>query len=266
MEGKRRKYNNGRRHSTQTKEKAREMRAKGFTHNEIVKTLGISLGSAHLWTANVKITQEQKEAIEKRRNQHAWTAVEKAELRRRMKIIAEGNRKYDRAILLKKIKSFYRKNGRIPLKREFNMWREYRQYFLSWNDAITAAGFVSNNVIFSKRFLSSDGHVCDSFAERIVDDWLHKNHIKHRKNAPYIGTKMTVDFKVGDLFIEYFGLQGASKRYNQLIERKREFCAEHGITLLEIYPDELFAGDFRKCLGKIMRAIRVTNKTLVLSR
>jgi hypothetical protein len=52
------------------------------------------------------------------------------------------------------------------------MYREYQQRFGSWNNAIRLAGFEPNSVIFSKKFLAKDGHVCDSYAEKIIDDWL----------------------------------------------------------------------------------------------
>ncbi|GAI04393.1 unnamed protein product, partial [marine sediment metagenome] len=84
---------------------------------------------------------------------------------------------YSKKHLITKIRKFYFKNGRIPLKREFNMYREYQQRFGSWNNAIKLAGFKPNQVIFSKKFIAKDGHICDSYAEQIIDDWLFKYKI-----------------------------------------------------------------------------------------
>lgn len=265
MEGKRRKYNNGRRHSLQTKAKALEMRANGFTHREIVQELGISRGSAFLWTIDIKITEEQKIAIFKRRKNHIWSVKERKEFSKRMRLSGKRHTKYSRDILISKIKSFYKEHARIPLKRELNS-KTFRRYFGTWNTAIIAAGFEPNPILFAKRVAAADGHMCDSFAEKIIDDWFTEKGIKHERNIPYAGTKMTADFKVGNLFIEYFGLKGANEHYNSLIELKREFCRKHRITLLEIYPDELFSGDFRMYLGKIMRAVRQSNRARALSR
>ena len=74
-----------------------------------------------------------------------------------------AKKKYARDDLLRKITDFYAKNGRIPLKREFNMHREYKSRFGSWNSAIRAAGFEPNPELFAHKFKVNDGHPCDSF-------------------------------------------------------------------------------------------------------
>ena len=78
--------------------------------------------------------------------------------------------------LYKQIKEFYKKNKRIPLKREFPHYDAIRARFGTWNKAIEAAGFEPNPVMFSKKFIAKDGHICDSFSEKIIDDWLYSNN------------------------------------------------------------------------------------------
>ena len=149
--------------------------------------------------------------------------------------------KYSDEDLLDKIRDFYTQNGRIPLKREFNALRIYTIRFGSWNKAVKKAGFETNPVLFSKRFVANDGHVCDSFTERIIDNWLSANNITHERNTRYGKTKFTADFKIGsDIFIEFFGLAGVQKTYDKNIEKKRLLAKEMNCRLIEIYPNDIY--------------------------
>ncbi|MEX2054773.1 MAG: hypothetical protein WD972_01200, partial [Candidatus Andersenbacteria bacterium] len=193
-------YHNGRRHSAAIKQLARRLRAQGFTFAKIVQELGISRGTAHLWTHDIVLTSEQKEVIETARKNHpnrkrTFTIRERRAYGKRMSLI---NTKYTKQNLLKRIRDFYKEQGRIPLKREFNNFRLFSQHFGSWNKAIMAAGFEPNPEFFAKKEVARDGHVCDSFAEKIIDDWLSGHHITHQRNVRYPGTKMTADFFVED--------------------------------------------------------------------
>ena len=253
--------NNGRRHPTSVKNKAKTLRQNGFTHREIARQLGTSIATAWLWTKAIELTQEQKTAINKRKNQAAFPP----ERRKKLGDLARVNlaqywhkRTYTKEKLLRKIKDFYTLHGRIPLKREFNMYEEYRRRFGSWNNAIRFAGFEPNEVIFSRKFTAKDRHVCDSFAERIIDDWLSSHHIEHTRNIPYGSTKMTADFGVGNIRIEYFGLLGEVKGYDTIIQRKKDFCEAEGLRLIEIYPNDLFKTSvgFKRRLGSLLWHIK----------
>ncbi len=250
--------NNGRRYPQKIKLETRILRKKGWTHREIVKELGISLGSASLWAKGTILTPKQKKAIAERRNKHIWTKEERVKRGQlaRVNLSHYWKKPYSKKELLDKIRKFYLKNGRIPLKREFNMYREYQQRFGSWNNAIRLAGFEPNSVIFSKKFLAKDGHTCDSFAEKIIDDWLSKNKIRHKRNLPYPTEKMTADFSIGNVRIEYFGLRGLNKIYDQIIQIKRDICQKEKLKLIEIYPTDLFSKNFRSCLGGILKELK----------
>jgi len=121
------------------------------------------------------------------------------------------------------------------------MYREYQQRFGSWNNAIRLAGFEPSSVIFLKKFIAKDGHICDSCAGKTIDDWLDKYKTKHERNFPYSNQKMTADFTIGNVRIEYFGLRGPNKVYDQIIQIKRNICQRDGLKLLEIYPSDLFS-------------------------
>lgn len=125
---------------------------------------------------------------------------------------------------------FYGQNGRIPFKHELPHYRSIRNQFGTWNKAIKAAGFSPNPVMFAKKYIANDGHKCDSLAEKIIDDWLHKRNIFHERSVKYPGNYgLTVDFLVKTL--------------------KKKIAKKHKLNLVEIYPEDLFL-EFK--LGKIL--------------
>ncbi len=82
--------------------------------------------------------------------------------------------------------------------------------------------------------------MCDSFAEKIIDDWLFENGIEHQRHIPYGKDGMTADFKVGDIFIEFIGLEGEHPKYDCALSRKRQFYKEKGLDVIELHPSDLF--------------------------
>lgn len=153
--------------------------------------------------------------------------------------------------IIERIKSFHKQNDRIPVKKEiYGIYKPARRFFGSWNNAIKFAGFDANPVLFAKRFVAKDGHKCDSFTEKIIDDWLHDNKIAHERNFKYGDTKMTADFVIGDkIILEFFGLAGVQKNYDRLITVKRNFCKDNNLSLIELYPKDIFPNNR---LGEIL--------------
>jgi len=142
--------------------------------------------------------------------------------------------------IIKEIKEFYQNNGRIPLKREFHHYVATRLRFGTWNKAIKAAGFKPHQVLFAKKYIANDGHKCDSLAEKIIDDWLTAKKIPHQKNVFYPNSKYTTDFKVRDTFIEFFGLHGELRIYDQYMRKKLRLIQNNNLKLISIYPKDLF--------------------------
>lgn len=139
------------------------------------------------------------------------------------------------------IQKFFVENGRIPFRNEFTHARAARFRFGTWNNAIKAAGFKTNPVMFAKKYIANDGDKCDSLAEKIIDDWLNARKIKHLRNFHYPGNEgFTVDFKVGDFWIEFFGLSGQLRRYDQLKRRKLKLAKKYKLNLIQIYPKDIF--------------------------
>jgi len=250
--------NNGKRYSQKIKLKARMLRRQGWTHREIGRELGIAHSTAYYWTKEINLTLKQKKAIDERKNKRIWTEEKRVKRSRlaRVNLSRYWKKPYSKKELLDRIRKFYLKNGRIPLKREFNMYREYQQRFGSWNNAIKLAGFKPNQVIFSKKCIAKDGHACDSYAEKIIDDWLFEHRIPHERNLPYPNRKMTADFAIGNVRIEYFGLRGLNKIYDRTIQIKRDICQEGKLKLIEIYPTDLFSKSFKSCLRRVLKEFK----------
>jgi hypothetical protein len=150
--------------------------------------------------------------------------------------------KYTKEDVIQEIRNFVEENKRIPLKRErYNLYKPARFYFKTWNNAIEAAGFDPNPVMFAHRHIAKDGHTCDSLTERIIDDWLYKNKISHEVHVLYPGNKgFRCDFKVGDYWIEFFGLKGELRRYDYLKKRKIKLIKNFKLKLIEIQTKDLF--------------------------
>lgn len=149
------------------------------------------------------------------------------------------------------IKLFVDQHDRIPTKREVHdLHSSAKRAFGTWNKAIVAAGFEPNPVMFSKRFMANDGHWCDSLSEKILDDWLFSRNIFHQINYPYPGKrKLTVDFKIGDYWIELFGLTGQLKKYDQQKQEKLEIAKKFHLKLIPIHLSDIFSPD--KLVGKL---------------
>jgi len=149
--------------------------------------------------------------------------------------------KYSKSEIINTIKGFYENNKRIPLKRECHHYNAARNRFGTWNKAIESAGFESNPVIFAKKHIAEDGHKCDSFAEKIIDDWLYKRKISHKRNIKYPDNpKLTADFTTKNYWIEFFGLTGEIKEYDESIRKKQQLAEKYKLPLIAIYPKDLF--------------------------
>ncbi len=51
---------------------------------------------------------------------------------------------------------------------------------------------------------------------------------------------MTCDFKISDVWIEFFGLQGQLNHYDELVKQKKELWKERKLKTISIYPKDLF--------------------------
>lgn len=164
-------------------------------------------------------------------------------------------KRYTKQSLINEIQMFHNRYGRIPLKQEFNSRRIFRTYFGSWNNAILAAGFKPNPVYFSERVTANDGHICDSTAEQIIDDWLHKHRLEHERNNKYKASRMTADFYLPkyNKYIELFGLKGAHKHYNEGYYKKLRLIKQLNLCVIKLYLKNVTKNEFPKIIWKALR-------------
>ena len=94
--------------------------------------------------------------------------------------------------------------------------------------------------MFAEKQVSKDGHVCDSIAEMSIDDYLYERNIEHQRSVSYPEGTYTADFKIGNYLIEYFGLTGEHKRYDELRKIKQQLVRKYELNLIEIYPRDLY--------------------------
>ncbi len=51
---------------------------------------------------------------------------------------------------------------------------------------------------------------------------------------------MTADFKIRDTYVEFFGLKGQVKKYDQLVKEKEALWKVKNLKVIKIYPSDLF--------------------------
>jgi hypothetical protein len=153
--------------------------------------------------------------------------------------------------LLRIIKNSVKKFGRVPGRRDFlkGVNDACVRFFGSWNKAVSAAGFTPNRSHDNRMYKRAnakavDGHLCDSISEVLIDNWLYENNIFHEKDVHYPKTNYKADWKIvstnKQVFVEYFGLANDSPRYDRSIKEKEVLCKKQKISLIGIYPKDLY--------------------------
>lgn len=99
----------------------------------------------------------------------------------------------------------------------------------------------------ANRVVCSDGHIADSGWESQIDEWLTANAIVHEihpRTPWYTPTARSFgDFRVGDIFIEVWGIVG-SLRYEGKRAQKLTLYRQYGIELIQIFPHHILDRDF----------------------
>lgn len=91
--------------------------------------------------------------------------------------------------------------------------------------------------LFKRQHRAKDGHICDSYEECVVDNFLSDNGISHLTQVQYPNSRFKCDFVVNGVFIEYTKFKEndlAKDKYNKTLNIKREICKSNGISLIEI--------------------------------
>ena len=217
----------------------KEYRKKGFSHRDIKRELNIGLGTVFKYTKDIKISQNQHLALKQKCVDGHYFTPEQCK-KGGLNCPNKFEVKHTEEDLINFIQDFVKKKGRIPTKREASSQHPYVRIFGSWNNAIKKAGFKTNPVKFAHRHKAFDGHKCDSFTEFVIDNWLYQHKIPHQIHVPYPGSAMSSDFLINKVRVEFFGLIGQNKKYDQLFKRKMELIRKNGLKIIRIYPQDIF--------------------------
>jgi len=131
----------------------------------------------------------------------------------------------------------------------------YKSIFGDFRGALIKAKLIPENTINSKfgiMCIAKDGHFCRSMAEQKIDNWLFNNNINHEIEPFYPkheefnkNGRMRADWKIGDKYIEYFGLP-EDKKYAEKMQKKRNLAKILNLELVELFYEDLF--DINKSL------------------
>lgn len=118
-----------------------------------------------------------------------------------------------------------------------------KRLFGSWLNALVEAGVLENGVRETGRgthCVARDGHVCFSYGEKTIDDYLSSRQVSHGKEPRYPQTNYRADFHVGSYYVEYLGLAGDNE-YDRRTSEKERIARENNIPLLVLYPEDLLS-------------------------
>jgi len=121
--------------------------------------------------------------------------------------------------------------------------RRIKVLYGSWLNGLIQSGILEDGTRKGARgiqTISKDGHVCLSLGEKTIDDFLFDHGIEHEIEPKYPLGNYRGDFKVGEYFIEYFGLQG-DPDYDTRTKEKLRICQENNIKLIELYPEDIIS-------------------------
>tara|TARA_B100001123_G_C15036809_1_gene917787 strand:- start:364 stop:861 length:498 start_codon:yes stop_codon:yes gene_type:complete len=119
---------------------------------------------------------------------------------------------------------------------------------ISWFEAMYQANCLPDGTMKTPRgtkCVGKDGHICNSLDEKIIDDFMFLKKIPHEKEPFYPlhkklnpNGKKRADWRIGECFIEYFGLTG-DPTYDKKTISKIQLLYESGFDLIDIYPEDL---------------------------
>lgn len=126
--------------------------------------------------------------------------------------------------------------------------RCYDAVFGSWLEALHAAGILEGPYRQTSRgvhCIARDGHLCHSLAEKMIDDWLSDHGVPHEREPKYprhadLNPRgaLRADWKVGEKYIEYFGLAGDGE-YDRKMAAKVELARNLDLELIPLFQHQL---------------------------
>jgi len=125
----------------------------------------------------------------------------------------------------------------------FDVGRGLIKRILVENDIeIRASGYPNIS-----QFVANDGHCVKSSLELQVDNWLHQHGVDHEYEPALGNTKKKADFKVGDIYIEIWGIVG-NEKYERKKQHKLALYKKFELSLLSVYPEHFPDLNILECL------------------
>lgn len=123
-----------------------------------------------------------------------------------------------------------------------------KRHYGSWFIGLAESGALPEGVLATSRgirCISTDGHTCHSLDEQVIDNWLFAHGVSHDREPMYPphpqynpNGRRRADWRVGDTYLEYFGLVGDSN-YDAKIDEKIALACAKGIPLVALYPTDI---------------------------
>lgn len=160
---------------------------------------------------------------------------------------------YDKNLILEQLKNKANEIGRTPLGYELNSLglpseKTFDRLFGTYRKAVTRVNLPINAKLYGNCEVkyATNGEPCFSTSELVITEYLISHGLSYIKEPYYkdyinderCGIKR-FDWKVGNYFIEYFGMCGIPS-YDKKTKEKIKICQDNNINLIEIYPDDMF--------------------------
>ena len=118
----------------------------------------------------------------------------------------------------------------------------------SWFKVLVLSGSLPDNILITKRgvrCLATDGTECSSLSEQFITNWMITNKVEFQKEPFYpkhikynTSGRRRADWKIGNSYIEYFGLTGEND-YDKKTKEKIKLANELNFELISIFPRDL---------------------------
>ncbi len=148
--------------------------------------------------------------------------------------------------------------GAIHAWRAMGGYWHPRQVFGTWFQAFAEAGVLPNGVMVTSRGYrckATDGHMCSSLDEQLIDNFLLSKGVRHEREPRYPQHpvfnptgKRRADWLIGNTYVEYFGLAG-DPAYDAKTEEKCALAVATGLSFLPVFPQDL------RCLDEVFKSL-----------
>ena len=107
-------------------------------------------------------------------------------------------------------------------------------------------------------FKGKDGHELDSREEMLIDNFLYEyfQDVTHLVHPTLPGSKFKADWKIGDIYIEYWGMVGNPKYDEEKGRKKHYYLMRQNMMCIEINPEDFKNGKMIDRLNSIQSLLQ----------